>query len=168
MRLRRVWIIYIKELRETLKDKRVLFLLLGLPMLFFPIVIIFSGFFIEAQIQKQFTRVMKIGIVGSFPSDLEKLLYEDKEKKVETDPIKILSEEKEFCQKTKNHLQDKKYQAFLLINQQITCKEKNDTTTIENGPFGRFELIYDHENDFSGTTFLLYKKSSEKILQTNT
>ena len=40
MRLHIIWIIYLKELREALRDRRTLFVMVGLPLLLYPLVVI--------------------------------------------------------------------------------------------------------------------------------
>lgn len=64
MRPRIIWIIFRKEITETLRDRRTLLLMVGLPLLFYPLMIIGVGKLAESQEEAQEARTSRVALWG--------------------------------------------------------------------------------------------------------
>jgi len=70
MRAHIAWIIFRKELTETLRDRRTLFMMIGLPILLYPMMIIAVGWFQESQAETREERASTIAVWGEAPAAL--------------------------------------------------------------------------------------------------
>lgn len=71
MRKRFVLTIFLKELRETLRDRRTLLLVIGLPVLLYPLMLIGFSRLQESQSEASEARASVVAVWGSLPSGLE-------------------------------------------------------------------------------------------------
>lgn len=82
------YVVFRKELRETLRDKRVLLGVIISPLLVTPLILGTAAFFVGKKVTNQSAAVLDIGIVehGAFPDLIEKLEDDDsiKTQKFET------------------------------------------------------------------------------------
>jgi sodium transport system permease protein len=62
--------IYLKELIEALRDRRTLFLMVGVPILLYPMLMMLLGRLQETQQAVQTARVSRVAIWGSVPGDI--------------------------------------------------------------------------------------------------
>ena len=62
MRLSIVWTIYRKELIEALRDRRTLFMMVGLPLLLYPLAMIGMSRLQESQDAQQSARVSRVAV----------------------------------------------------------------------------------------------------------
>jgi sodium transport system permease protein len=70
MRPRIAWTIFRKELLETLRDRRTLFMMLVLPVLLYPMMVIAFSWFVETQSEAREERASTVAVWGSPPGDL--------------------------------------------------------------------------------------------------
>jgi sodium transport system permease protein len=70
MRARVAWTIFRKELTETLRDRRTLFMMVGLPILLYPMMIIAISWFQESQAETREERTSIVAIWGEPPAGL--------------------------------------------------------------------------------------------------
>ncbi len=70
MRLRHIFTIYLKELKESLRDRRTLFMMVGLPILLYPILIVGMSRLQENQRAVQDARPSNVAVWGEFPPAL--------------------------------------------------------------------------------------------------
>jgi len=71
MRWRILRTVYLKELREALRDRRTLFIMVGLPILLYPLALIGMSKLQESQEAAQSARVSKVAVWGTLPEGLE-------------------------------------------------------------------------------------------------
>ena len=70
MRPRIAWTIFRKELVETLRDRRTLFMMIVLPVLLYPMMIIAFSWFAESQSEAREERASTVAVWGAPPGDL--------------------------------------------------------------------------------------------------
>ena len=70
MRPRIAWTIFRKELTETLRDRRTLFMMIVLPILLYPMMIIAVTWFQESQAETQEERASTVAVWGEPPAAL--------------------------------------------------------------------------------------------------
>jgi sodium transport system permease protein len=70
MRPRIAWTIFRKELTETLRDRRTLFMMVGLPILLYPMMIIAVSWFQESQAETREERASTVAVWGEAPAGL--------------------------------------------------------------------------------------------------
>lgn len=70
MRFRHIITIYLKELKESLRDRRTLFMMVGLPILLYPILIVGMSRLQENQRAVQDARPSNIAVWGEIPASL--------------------------------------------------------------------------------------------------
>jgi len=70
MRGRIVWTIYRKELIESLRDRRTLFLMIVLPVLLYPMLLICMSKLMESQSEAQEARTSRVAVWGVMPGGL--------------------------------------------------------------------------------------------------
>jgi len=70
MRPRIAWTIFRKELVETLRDRRTIFMMLVLPVLLYPMMIIAFSWFMESQSEAREERASTVALWGTAPADL--------------------------------------------------------------------------------------------------
>jgi sodium transport system permease protein len=70
MRPRIAWTIFRKELLETLRDRRTLFMMIVLPVLLYPMMIIAFSWFAESQSEAREERSSSVAVWGEAPQDL--------------------------------------------------------------------------------------------------
>lgn len=75
-----MWLVFLKELKELVRDKKTLFFMIALPLLIFPLIIGGVGFVTKQAIEKAETKVLKYALVGAeyAPPIVEKLQQPDK------------------------------------------------------------------------------------------
>ena len=74
MRARIVWTIFRKELTETLRDRRTLFMMVVLPILLYPMMIIAVSWFQKSQAETQEQRASTVALWGEAPAGLARAL----------------------------------------------------------------------------------------------
>ncbi len=70
MRLRMVGTIFRKELVESLRDRRTLFMMIGLPLLLYPLLLVGMGMLQERQSDAQAARASRVAVWGELPADM--------------------------------------------------------------------------------------------------
>jgi sodium transport system permease protein len=70
MRGRIVWTIYRKEIVESLRDRRTLFLMIVLPILLYPLLLIGMSKLMESQEEAQEARTSRVSVWGAIPGSL--------------------------------------------------------------------------------------------------
>jgi sodium transport system permease protein len=70
MRPRIIWTIFRKEITETLRDRRTLLMMVGLPLLLYPLMIIGLSKLGESQEEAREARISKVGVWGEWPPGL--------------------------------------------------------------------------------------------------
>jgi sodium transport system permease protein len=83
MRGRIVWTIYRKELIESLRDRRTLFLMIVLPILLYPLLLIGMSKLMESQEEAQEARTSRVAVWGALPSSLVAEIQAKKRVKIE-------------------------------------------------------------------------------------
>lgn len=76
MRFRQVWTIYRKELLESFRDRRTLMMMVGFPVLIYPLLIMGMARLQESQEEATSARQSVVDIWGNAPADLVSLLKE--------------------------------------------------------------------------------------------
>lgn len=74
MRPRLVWTIFRKEIIDSLRDRRTLVMMLGIPILLYPLLIIASAKFQESQSEAREARVSSVAVWGELPASLDQRL----------------------------------------------------------------------------------------------
>jgi sodium transport system permease protein len=78
MRTNLVWTIFRKEIIDSLRDRRTLVMMLGIPILLYPLVIIASAKFQESQTEAREARSSIVAVWGELPPALESRLRANK------------------------------------------------------------------------------------------
>ncbi|MDP5041425.1 MAG: ABC transporter permease [Paraglaciecola sp.] len=75
-----MWLVFLKELKELLRDKKTLFFMIALPLLIFPLIFGGVAFVTKQAIEKAETKVLKYAMVGAeyAPVIVERLQQPDK------------------------------------------------------------------------------------------
>src|SRR4051812_26178567 len=76
--LQSVFIIFKKELLESLRDRKTLLINYGIPFLIYPLLIMFTGEMISTQISKKNESNYKVHIYGNEPQGIVKKVLESK------------------------------------------------------------------------------------------
>lgn len=85
VRLRVVRSIFLKEIKETLRDKKTLFLLVAIPLIFYPLLLVLVTEVALSQSEKIEERVGYVAIEGEAPPELLSLI--EKEEKLELSQV---------------------------------------------------------------------------------
>ncbi len=80
-----MWLVFSKELKELLRDRKTLFFMIALPLLIFPLIFGIAGFVGKQAIDKAQTKVLKYALVGGqYAPEIENALRQpDKFKRIE-------------------------------------------------------------------------------------
>ncbi|WP_158970353.1 ABC transporter permease [Paraglaciecola sp. L3A3] len=80
-----MWLVFSKELKELLRDRKTLFFMIALPLLIFPVIFGIAGFVGKQAIDKAETKVLKYALVGGIhaPAIIEDLKQPDKFQQIE-------------------------------------------------------------------------------------
>lgn len=83
-----MWLVFSKELKELLRDRKTLFFMIALPLLIFPLIFGIAGFVGKQAIDKAQTKVLKYALVGGqYAPEIENALRQpDKFKRIELQP----------------------------------------------------------------------------------
>ncbi len=104
MPFRAIFTIYQKELMDVLRDRRTIFAMIVLPIIVYPVLILFIGQVTAVQVQKMAEAEYKVGIIGekSSPTLLEELrsvegislltLMEKPEEAIQTQKVEVVVE----------------------------------------------------------------------------
>ena len=145
-----VRIIYLKEMVEALRDRRTLFLMIGVPILLYPIIFLMMGALAESYLADLAARTVKVAVWGEAPPGLKEMLTEDDEL-----PVEIVSvdagESSDVCAAARQLLIDEKVEVILRFNPEILCEESEEGVASDESvaPLGRFEILFDGANLFS-------------------
>ncbi len=71
------WIVLIKELRETLRDRRTLLMMIVVPVLLYPVILVVSEQLLMFGQHRLESRTSPVAIVGDAPAELLKLVDDD-------------------------------------------------------------------------------------------
>ena len=71
MRPQTIWTIYRKEILDTLRDRRTLLMMLGVPIFLYPLLIIGVTKFAESSAATAIERASKVAVWGEMPKTLE-------------------------------------------------------------------------------------------------
>jgi sodium transport system permease protein len=83
MRRRVIWVILRKELRESLRDRRTLFLMVGLPVLFYPLMILGFSKLFDVQTEAGEAQASRVQLWGDAPPVLVRSLSENRRLRLE-------------------------------------------------------------------------------------
>jgi ABC-type Na+ efflux pump permease subunit len=149
--LKWVRIIYLKEMMEALRDRRTLFLMIGVPILLYPIIFLMMGALAESYLADLATRTIKVAVWGEAPPGLEDMLTEDDELPVEIVNVDA-GESSDVCAAARQLLIDEKVEVIVRFDPEILCEESEEDAASDEGaaPLGRFEILFDGANLFSG------------------
>lgn len=174
MRLRWIKIIYAKEILETLRDRRTLFILIALPILLYPILFLLMGTVIESHIENIVKKRVTLEIWGEPPEGLLSSFNENKNEKFEVTTIPESPADTDVCLRAREKLLEKKIEAVMLIGSDITCEPQKEGPGYEiadHGPMGNFIVLYDGANDYSssGATYVsnVLEKFTKNIVRQN-
>jgi sodium transport system permease protein len=73
MRARIVRDIYLKEIRETLRDRRTLIMMVGLPLILYPLIILGMSSLRQSESLASEARQSRVAVWGDFPAELDAL-----------------------------------------------------------------------------------------------
>ena len=59
-----MWLVMKKEIRELLRDRKTLFFMIALPLLFFPVIIGAVGYFTSQAVQKAESKTLSFSILN--------------------------------------------------------------------------------------------------------
>ncbi|MEP0356524.1 ABC transporter permease [Paraglaciecola sp.] len=72
-----MWLVFFKELKELLRDRKTLFFMIALPLLIFPVIFGIAGFVGKQAIDKAETKILNYGIIGAqYAPDIVKELQQ--------------------------------------------------------------------------------------------
>ena len=70
-----MWLVMTKEIKELLRDRKTLFFMIALPLLFFPVIIGAVGYFTSQAVQKAESKTLSFSIVNAqFAPELKQRL----------------------------------------------------------------------------------------------
>jgi sodium transport system permease protein len=70
-----MWVVFKKEIKELVRDKKTMFFMIALPILFFPVIIGITTYFSSKAISEAESKVLKLSIVNSdYASDISEAL----------------------------------------------------------------------------------------------
>jgi sodium transport system permease protein len=145
VRLKWVRIIYLKEMVEALRDRRTLFLMIGVPILLYPIVFLMLGALTESYLAGLATRTVKVAVWGDAPPELKQKLVDEPDL-----PIKIIDVDpgnsREVCAAARQLLVDELVEVIVRVDPETLCEETEDE---RSAPLGRFEILFDGASLFS-------------------
>lgn len=78
MRPNMAWQVFRKELRETMRDRRTLTMMIGLPLLLYPLLILLMNSLTGSQREAGESRTSKVALWGDAPAELRALLAANK------------------------------------------------------------------------------------------
>lgn len=83
-----MWLVFLKELTELLRDRKTLFFMIALPILIFPLIFGGMAYFTSQAIDKAQSKVLKYALVGGeyAPQLMEKFAQSEQFSQVELEP----------------------------------------------------------------------------------
>lgn len=120
--MKRIFIIFKKELKDTLRDRRTIFMMVLLPLLLVPLLIIGMTMVISAQADKAEAKVISIGIAGAeyAPKLLDLIMNNDKIEIDNSIPVDSLAE----------YVKKEEIDGALIIASDFQRKIKDDNQTV--------------------------------------
>jgi sodium transport system permease protein len=153
-----MWLVFKKEIKELLRDRKTLFFMIALPLLIFPILIGVAGFVSKQAMDKAESQVLNYALVGGqyAPEIVEDLEQPDKFKLVE------ISEDADFTTIIRDETVD-----FVLV-----IPENYSSNVLENGQTNiklyfndaGLNLVYRRVNEIVKSQSELFQQSAFSVL----
>lgn len=152
--MRRPWVrtIYLKEMAEALRDRRTLFLMIGVPILLYPILFLTLGAVTESYFAELAERTIRVAIWGGAPGDLVQRLSENPD--VPIDLVEAAGEDShDPCAAARQVLLEEEAEVIVVFGSELRCSHRETKSTDEKegieAPLGRFEILFDGANELS-------------------
>jgi sodium transport system permease protein len=177
MRPHIAWHVFRKELRETLRDRRTLAMMVGLPLLLYPLMIMGVSALSDSQREASETRPSTIAIWGDAPPELRDLLAANKIVVKSTQPAPDappIPREPEPKEGEKRKVEDSQHPMVLAARKPILKREVDAVLvlwpdfvpSLHNGSLGHVAVLYDSVRDDSDRAQLRLKKQLDKYRET--
>ena len=132
----RARIVFLKELRETFRDRRVLLSVIVSPLLVTPLLLAVMGFFVGQKTTQDLTEVLEVALVDA--GGVSGLL-----RQVETDPT-LAPTRLSSVAEAEAAVRDRSIRAALIVPETAMAD-------FETGGTARLEIVYDASNEKSST-----------------
>ncbi|MBU1429861.1 ABC transporter permease subunit [Myxococcota bacterium] len=149
MSARRVWVIFGKELVETLRDRRTLFVMILLPILLYPLIFMGLSFVMQAHISRLSQDEVRLALWAP-PADapaLNAALGAPSDAQLKRYLLPRPSDQA-LCS-TARDLLARREAHVILVKDGPDCRRETSTPRLAPGPLGRLELLYDGTDDLS-------------------
>ena len=153
-----MWLVFKKEIKELLRDRKTLFFMIALPLLIFPVLIGVAGFVSKQAMDKAESQVLNYALVGGqyAPEIVENLQQPDKFKRVE------ISEDADYTTIIRDETVD-----FVLV-----IPENYSSNVLENGQTNiklyfndaGLNLVYRRVNEIVKSQSELFQQSAFSVL----
>jgi sodium transport system permease protein len=153
-----MWLVFKKEIKELLRDRKTLFFMIALPLLIFPVLIGVAGFVSKQAMDKAESQVLNYALVGGqyAPEIVENLQQPDKFKRVE------ISEDADYTTIIRDETVD-----FVLV-----IPENYSSNVLENGQTNiklyfndaGLNLVYRRVNQIVKSQSALFQQSAFSVL----
>jgi len=153
-----MWLVFKKEIKELLRDRKTLFFMIALPLLIFPVLIGVAGFVSKQAMDKAESQVLNYALVGGqyAPEIVENLQQPDKFKRVE------ISEDADYTTIIRDETVD-----FVLV-----IPENFSSNVLENGQTNiklyfndaGLNLVYRRVNQIVKSQSALFQQSAFSVL----
>ena len=153
-----MWLVFKKEIKELLRDRKTLFFMIALPLLIFPVLIGVAGFVSKQAMDKAESQVLNYALIGGqyAPEIVENLQQPDKFKRVE------ISEDADYTTIIRDETVD-----FVLV-----IPENYSSNVLENGQTNiklyfndaGLNLVYRRVNQIVKSQSALFQQSAFSVL----
>jgi sodium transport system permease protein len=137
---------------EALRDRRTLFLMLGLPVFLYPILFLTLGALTESYFAELAERTVRIALWGEAPEGIEQALAGSDDVTFDIVDVGSLEILEDPCAAARRYLIDEDVEVILLLGKETRCSTEEDGDESDekrDAPLGRFEILYDGANEFS-------------------
>lgn len=153
-----MWLVFKKEIKELLRDRKTLFFMIALPLLIFPVLIGVAGFVSKQAMDKAESQVLNYALIGGqyAPEIVENLQQPDKFKRVD------ISEDADYTTIIRDETVD-----FVLV-----IPENYSSNVLENGQTNiklyfndaGLNLVYRRVNQIVKSQSALFQQSAFSVL----
>ncbi len=153
MRPHWVWIIFKKEIKETLRDHRSIFLMVILPLLLYPLLFRASNALMLRHWSNLSARSTTVAVWGELPPQVAGALSGNCVPSITVLPIPFNSgSHSTDCENARKLLSEKKVDIIIQVHNQLCCDQTvNAPSNAEknNANTDKLQILYDGANDFS-------------------
>ena len=154
----RVGVVFKKELLETLRDRRTLFVMVLLPILLYPLIFLALGAIMESHLAELSTRPVRVAVWGSLPDEIDDAHLAEALQGTPDAPIERVEwvppegmpdpDGIEACDRAAAGLLSESVDVVLVMGRDVPCRP-DGRPVADVAAFGRVDVMFDGAHSIS-------------------